>query len=86
MSDISAAVGVVQLRRLDKLIENVEEWNLESLKNALNKALNTNIDTDKTIEKLRPWAWEPRFRKAVELRLNLIIKLIMGWRGYERRN
>jgi len=47
----------------------VEEWNLGSLKEALDKAQNLSIDADKTIEKLKPMAWEPRFETAVEIAL-----------------
>jgi len=47
----------------------VEEWNLSSLKEALDKAQNLNIDADKTIEKLKPMTWEPRFETAVEIAL-----------------
>ena len=47
----------------------VDEWNLGSLKEALDKAQNLNIDADETIEKLKPMAWEPRFETAVEIAL-----------------
>ena len=49
----------------------VEEWNLDSLKDALQKASSLNINAEKTIERLRAMAWEPRFRKAIELALDI---------------
>ncbi|HWQ95895.1 MAG TPA: glycosyltransferase [Candidatus Methylomirabilis sp.] len=48
----------------------LDEWNHDSLKEALHKADNINIDADKTIEKLKPFSWEPRFRKAIEIILD----------------
>ena len=52
------------------LQENViylDDWNPDSLKEALKKAENIKIDVYKTIEKLRPLSWEPRFKKAIEV-------------------
>lgn len=45
----------------------LDDWNHESLKGALQKAENIKIDVEKTIEKLRPLSWEPRFKKAIEV-------------------
>ena len=52
------------------LQENViylDDWNPDSLKEALKNAENIKIDVNKTIEKLRPLSWEPRFKKAIEV-------------------
>jgi glycosyltransferase involved in cell wall biosynthesis len=65
--------GISEHVSLMGLEENViygEEWDIDSLKEALNKALKLNIDAEKTIERLRPMAWEPRFRKVVEIALD----------------
>lgn len=71
-------VIATQLRGLSEYISTVglgdnviyvEEWNLGSLKEALDEAQNLNIDADETIEKLKPMAWEPRFETAVEIAL-----------------
>lgn len=43
----------------------LDEWNRDSLKEALKKAENVKIDFEKTIEKLRQLSWEPRFNKAI---------------------
>ena len=48
----------------------LDEWNRDSLKEALKKAENVKIDVEKTIEKLRPLSWEPRFNKAIEIILD----------------
>lgn len=45
----------------------LDEWNHDTLKEALHKAENINIDAALTIEKLRPLSWEPRFKKAIEI-------------------
>ncbi|HWR26686.1 MAG TPA: glycosyltransferase [candidate division Zixibacteria bacterium] len=45
----------------------LDDWNRDSLKEALEKAENIKIDVEKTIEKLRPLSWEPRFKKAIEI-------------------
>lgn len=45
----------------------MEEWNLNNLKEALQESQNINIDPEKTIEKLRCMAWEPRFKKAIKI-------------------
>jgi len=66
--------GVSEYVSLIELEENViyiEEWDINNLKNALNKALKLKIDAEKTIEKLRPVAWEPRFKKVVENALDI---------------
>lgn len=55
---------------LEENVIYVEEWNLDSLKEALEKAQSLNIDAEKTIERLRPMAWEPRFEKAVKIALD----------------
>lgn len=57
----------VSMVGLEENVIYVEEWNLDNLKDALQKAQSFNINTEKTIEKLRPMAWEPRFRKAIEI-------------------
>lgn len=62
--------GISEHISLMGLEENViyrEEWDIDSLKEALNKALKLNIDAEKTIERLRPMAWELRFRKAIKI-------------------
>ena len=61
----------VSMMGLEENVIYVEEWNMDSLKDALRKAQNLNIDAEKTIEKLRPMAWEPRYKKAVEIALNI---------------
>ena len=45
----------------------LDDWNHDTLKEALLKAEKVKIDSGKTIEKLRPLSWEPRFRKAIEI-------------------
>jgi len=60
----------VSMVGLEENVIYVEEWNLDSLKEALQKAQNLNIDAAKTIEKLRSLAWEPRFEKTIEIALD----------------
>lgn len=60
----------VSMVGLEENVIYVEEWNRDSLEDALQKAQNLNIDAEKTIEKLRPMAWEPRFRKAIEIAMD----------------
>ena len=55
---------------LEENVIYVEEWNLDSLKDALDKAQSLNIDAEKTIKMLRHVAWEPRFEKVVEIALD----------------
>lgn len=64
LKGISSYVSMVGL---EENVIYVEEWNLDNLKDALRKAQNLNINAEGTIEKLRPMAWEPRFRKAIEI-------------------
>ena len=49
----------------------MEEWTPETLKNALKKSQSLNIDSDITIQKLRPMAWEPRFIKVAKIALDI---------------
>lgn len=49
----------------------VDEWNLDNLKDSLQKSKNLKINKGETIEKLRPFAWEPRFRNAIEISLEI---------------
>ena len=67
LKGISSYVSMVGL---EENVIYVEEWNRDSLEDALQKAQNLNIDAEKTIEKLRPMAWEPRFRKAIEIAMD----------------
>lgn len=60
----------VSLVGLEENVIYVKEWKLNTLKDALRKAQTLNIDPEKTIEKLRPMTWDPRFRKAVEIALD----------------
>lgn len=64
VSEYIAMVG------LEENVIYVEEWNLDSLKEALEKAQSLNINAEKTIKMLRHVAWEPRFEKAVEIALD----------------
>lgn len=52
---------------LEENVIYLDDWNPESLKGALEKAENIKIDVEKTIEKMRPLSWEPRFNKAIEI-------------------
>ena len=52
---------------LEENVVYLDDWNPESLKGALQKAENIEINIEKTIEKLRPLSWEPRFNKAIEI-------------------
>ena len=49
----------------------IEEWNLENLKEALQKAQSLDIDPETTMERLRPMIWEPRFEKAIGIALGI---------------
>jgi len=68
------------LTGLEKNVIYVEKWDLDSLKEALQKALNLNINADETIKRLRTLTWEPRFRKAV------MIAMYMNHRDKNHRN
>ena len=57
----------ISMLELEENIIYLDDWNRESLKEALQKAENMKIDVGKTIEKLRLLAWEPRFEKAIEI-------------------
>ncbi|MCL7413413.1 MAG: glycosyltransferase [ANME-2 cluster archaeon] len=57
----------ISMLDLEENVIYLDDWNRESLKGALQKAENMNIDVERTIEKLRPLAWEPRFKKALEI-------------------
>lgn len=59
----------VSMMGLEENVIYVEEWDLSSLKDAVQKALKLKIDAEKTIERLRPMAWEPRFIKIVNIAL-----------------
>ena len=61
----------VSMVGLEENVVYVEEWNLDSLKDALQKAQSLSIDAEKTIERLRPMAWEPRFRKAIKIAMDM---------------
>lgn len=63
-SGITKYVSMVGLE--DNMIY-VDEWHSQSVKVALQKAVTLEIDSIKTIEKLKSFAWEPRFEKAVEI-------------------
>ena len=56
----------ISMLGLEENVIYLDEWNHDSLKEALKKAENVKIDVEKTIEKLRPLSWEPRFNKAIE--------------------
>ena len=56
---------------LEENVIYVEEWNFDTLKDALQKAQSLNIDAEKTIERLRLMAWEFRFEKAVKIALGI---------------
>jgi|GEM_PF-2982015 len=61
----------VSMTDLEDNVIYVEEWNLDTLKDSLQKSQNLNISAEETIEKLRPLAWEPRFRNAIEISLGI---------------
>ena len=61
----------VSMMGLEGNVIYVEEWNIDTLRDALQKAHNLNIDGEKTIERLRPMAWEPRFMKVIKIALNM---------------
>jgi len=61
----------VSMIGLEENVIYVEEWNIDSLKYALQKATDINIDAERTVEKLRPMAWEPRFRKAIKIAMHM---------------
>lgn len=61
--------GIVEYLSMVGLKENVillDDWNTENIREALHKAQRLHIDAEKTIEKLRKMAWEPRFEKVIE--------------------
>ena len=70
----------MSLTGLEKNVIYVEKWDLDSLKEALQKALNLNINADETIKRLRTLTWEPRFRKAI------MIAMYMNHRNKNHRN
>jgi len=57
----------ISILELEENVIYLDDWNRESLKEALQKAENMKNDVGKTIEKLRLLAWEPRFEKAIEI-------------------
>jgi glycosyltransferase involved in cell wall biosynthesis len=54
---------------LESNIIYLEEWDNKKLKEATQKARNIKIDPEKTIKNLKKMAWEPRFKKAVDIAL-----------------
>lgn len=68
---LSGISNYVSMLGLEDNVVYVEEWNLENLKAALQKAQNLNINPEVTIEKLRPMTWEPRFRKVIKFMLGI---------------
>lgn len=61
----------VSMVALEENVIYIEEWNLDTLKDALQKAQSLNINAEKTIERLRTMAWEPRFKRAVRIALEM---------------
>lgn len=47
----------------------IDDWNLDTLKDALKTVHGLNIDAEKTIEKMKKMAWEPRFIEVVKFSL-----------------
>jgi hypothetical protein len=68
---LSGISNYVSILGLEENVIYMEEWDLENLKDALQKAQSLNINPEMTIEKLRPMAWEPRFKKAIEIVLDI---------------
>ena len=64
LEGISSYVSMVGL---EENVIYIEEWDLNSLEDALQKAQKINIDAKKTIEKMRAMAWEPRFKKLINI-------------------
>lgn len=64
---LKAISEYVSMLGLESNVIYLDEWNLEDLKKALRKAQELNVDAEKTIERLRTVAWEPRFKKAIEI-------------------
>ncbi len=64
LKGISSYVSMVGL---EENVIYVDEWDSNSLEAALQKAQNINIDAEKTIEKMRYMAWEPRFKKVIDI-------------------
>lgn len=60
----------ISMLGLEENVIFLDDWNRDSLKGALKKAETIKIDVDKTIEKLRPLSWEPRFNNAVDIILD----------------
>ena len=65
MSDYISRLG------LEANVIYMDEWSLDNLEKALEKAQHLDIDAEKTIERLRHLAWEPRFENAVEIALEM---------------
>lgn len=57
----------VSMVGLEENVIYLDDWNPDSLKEALKKAENIKIDVDKTLDKVRQLSWEPRFKKAIEI-------------------
>lgn len=60
----------VSMTELEDNVIYVDEWDLKNLKDALSEAERASIDSRKTIEKLKPMAWEPRFFRLIEVAFN----------------
>jgi hypothetical protein len=52
---------------LEENVIYVDEWNLQSLRAALKKAETVEIDAKMTIDRLKLFAWEHRFKRVVEI-------------------
>ena len=64
LKGISSYVSMVGL---EENVIYVDEWDIDSLEDALQKAQSLNIDAERTIEKMRFMAWEPRFEKVINI-------------------
>ena len=59
----------ISMLGLEENVIYMDEWSLDSLGKALEKSQHLDIDAEKTIERLKQMAWEPRFEKAVGIAL-----------------
>ncbi len=66
-TDLKGILEYVSRLELEHNVVFVKEWNFDNLKDALQMAQGINIDPRITLEKLESVAWEPRFRKVIEI-------------------
>lgn len=70
-TELKGITEYVSMAGLEDNVIYLDEWNLDTLKDSLQRSQNLNINAEETIEKLIPLAWEPRFRNAIEISLRI---------------